>query len=485
MVLGNIINQVNDASGKITISVWKATDAVGGHHDFEVEVGNGWVCIGGGATGRHRVYKPSAGGFPFPPFAALTGANYLTGSFPSQDDTGQEDCKGWRMLSRDHIDPGGQLALNGYAIGMKHRDLTRQELISNLHVFKGFGISVQHPDFRVYVEQGFLLLGGGFRLDHSELDNADPPIQGGNIATASFPDSTISWRARSQDIQIPTSSSLEVIAIGIRENLKKPNPTGPSIGNVITTFSSSELLNPPPESPGSVNPDSVAQPLPGFALCGGGGAAHPSVSGSYLYALEPPTLENPPSIPPPRILDPFFEQTFTARSTSYGEKHTNTAYAMGIKFEPSVTGRGPGPGTQCDRLIPIIEAKSAVTLNPSSYPEDNVKDGKLDTMWMSMNTQNPSIRLSLQDQKPVCRVDIAWAGRNPTVYKFYIEVSTDNQNWGTPVFTGQSTGNTTAYESYPVNGNQAKWVRITVTDSGLGTGNSIAQISEIRVFSNV
>ena len=105
---------------------------------------------------------------------------------------------------------------------------------------------------------------------------------------------------------------------------------------------------------------------------------------------------------------------------------------------------------------------------------------------MSTNTQNPSIRLSLQEQRPVCRVDIAWADGNPTVYKFYIEVSTDAQQWGTPVFTGQSSGNTTDYESYPCNEKQAKFVRVTVKDSSLGspTGNSQAQISEIRVFSN-
>ena len=86
---------------------------------------------------------------------------------------------------------------------------------------------------------------------------------------------------------IPSPSVLEVFAIGIRENLKKPNPTGPSIGIVVTSFSSSESLNPPPLSPGGANPTSVAQPLPGFALCGGGGAADPSMVGGYLYALEP------------------------------------------------------------------------------------------------------------------------------------------------------------------------------------------------------
>jgi hypothetical protein len=342
MVLGEIINQVNDATGKITVSVWKVVDPLLAnppfHHNFEVEVGTGWACIGGGVTGRERVHKPSTSGFPGTQFGELTPAVYLTGSFPSSDDTGQSDWLGWRILARDHIEDIN-VTVTGYAIAMKHQDLTRDELISNLRVFKGFGMPVQHPDFRVYVEQGFLLVGGGFNV----ID-IDPSQGGGNLATGSFPDSTISWRARSQDIQIPTKSSLEIFAIGIRENLKKPNPGGPSIGNVVTTFSSDEKLNLPPDSPSSVSPVSIAKSLPGFALCGGGGAAHPSDSGSYLYALEPPTLENPPEIPPPRILDPFFEQTFTARSTSYREKHTTTAYAMGIRFEPLATSP-PWPWT--------------------------------------------------------------------------------------------------------------------------------------------
>ena len=190
-----------------------------------------------------------------------TGANYLTASFPSLDTSGQVDWKGWRVLSKDHIYPS-PFSLIGYAIGMKHQDLTRDESISNLHVFRGIGMAVPHPELRVYLEQGFsVLLGGGIHV-------VDQPVGGGNIATASFPDSTISWRGRSQDMEIPSPSVLEVFAIGIRENLKKPNPTGPSIGIVVTSFSSSESLYPPPISPGGANPTSVAQPLPGFALCG-------------------------------------------------------------------------------------------------------------------------------------------------------------------------------------------------------------------------
>ena len=60
----------------------------------------------------------------------------------------------------------------------------------------------------------------------------------------------------------------------------------------------------------------------------------------------------------------------------------------------------------------------------------------------------------------------------------------DAQQWVTG-FTGQGTGNTTDYESYTLNGSQARYVRLNVTDSGIGTGNSQAQISEIRVFSNI
>ena len=86
----------------------------------------------------------------------------------------------------------------------------------------------------------------------------------------------------------------------------------------------------------------------------------------------------------------------------------------------------------------------------------------------------------------MCRSDIAWADGNPRVYKFYIEVYTDAQNWQS-AFNGKSSGSTTDYEPYTFNEIQAKYVTVTVTDSGLGsaTGNSQAQISEIRVFSNV
>jgi hypothetical protein len=64
------------------------------------------------------------------------------------------------------------------------------------------------------------------------------------MATASFPNSNYSWMARSRDEDIPTPSRLRVFAIGTSLNLMKLNPTGPptSMGNVDTTFASSESL---------------------------------------------------------------------------------------------------------------------------------------------------------------------------------------------------------------------------------------------------
>jgi len=185
--------------------------------------------------------------------------NFLTMSRPSLDANGNEDWKGWAVASRDHeiADP---CKLVGFAIGMKVDGLSRDELISNLKLFRGEGMPVNHSEVNCYVEDGFLLLGGGF-------DVLDIPEGGGNMATASFPDSTFSWMARSRDEDIPTPCRLRVFAFGISPNLMKPNPAGPSIGSVSTAFASFE-------SPTSWTTVATRRPLPGYALCGGGACAH-------------------------------------------------------------------------------------------------------------------------------------------------------------------------------------------------------------------
>jgi hypothetical protein len=53
-VTGAVINAVEDISKKIILSVWTATAADLSSHDFQVDVGNDWVCIGGGATAQAK-----------------------------------------------------------------------------------------------------------------------------------------------------------------------------------------------------------------------------------------------------------------------------------------------------------------------------------------------------------------------------------------------------------------------------------------------
>jgi hypothetical protein len=152
-----------------------------------------------------------------------------------------------------------------------------------------------------------------------------------------------------------------------------------------------------------------------------------------------------------------------------------------INYKVSATG---DLADTCDKEVKITEATSSGNLNPQ-LPEPHVFDGKLDTKWISTNIAKPWIRVSLEGQTPVCRVEIAWAEGNNRKYKFYIEVSPDatgDQNWGTPVFTGESTGGTTSLEPYSVTAPPIKRVKITITESS--PGPVPIQISEIKVFSN-
>jgi hypothetical protein len=78
-------------------------------------------------------------------------------------------------------------------------------------------------------------------------------------------------------------------------------------------------------------------------------------------------------------------------------------------------------------------------------------------------------------------VDIAWADGNQRQYTFRIETSTDGSSFSN-VFSGKSSGTTTSPQKYSFDESPARYVRITITESHVGSSNSIAQISEIDVF---
>ena len=136
---------------------------------------------------------------------------------------------------------------------------------------------------------------------------------------------------------------------------------------------------------------------------------------------------------------------------------------------------------ECNNNLPV----SAVTSSAShaTFPPTNAIDNNPSTKWFSTITLNPFITLDLGSQKSVCSVDIAWADGNLHLYKFVVSVSNDGNTF-TNVFSGTTTGTTTSPEKYTFTAPQiAKFVKITITESTPGSTNSIAQISEIDLFS--
>jgi hypothetical protein len=165
---------------------------------------------------------------------------------------------------------------------------------------------------------------------------------------------------------------------------------------------------------------------------------------------------------------------------------------MGIKFTPAIPSRPPEipshpplggegqlPSAECNKEIAITDATSSG--NQLTFVPRNAIDRNPNTKWQSTFTSDPWIRLSLGGLKQVCRVDIIWA--DAAQYHFKISVSTGGAY--TDVLTKVRTGtSTTAAEPYTFAVTQANYIQITITQSTPGSPNSIAQISEISVFSN-
>ena len=104
-------------------------------------------------------------------------------------------------------------------------------------------------------------------------------------------------------------------------------------------------------------------------------------------------------------------------------------------------------------------------------------DGNLGTRWSGPG-DGAWIRLTLGSSATVQSLQIAWYHGNERISFFDVQTSADAATW-TTVFTGQSAGSTTSYETYDVADSVARYVRI------VGHGNSVndwTSITEIRVY---
>jgi hypothetical protein len=272
--VGTHLNTFHDASGKITVAVYKNVGNQPEPHFIEQEVlvGDGdMIAIGGGGVG---IENPGA---------------MLTASHPNND------LSGWVVSSKDHeIDSPHQLIT--YVIGLKIAGMTRAQLHSSVFVSINDSGSADHTDMATGIPNDqFVMVGGGFRVDWSGA---------GNLGTASFPDTETTWRARSQDADIADPANLRVYAMCLRRNLP--------VGQIHVSIGRADSIQAP-------HPFVVANVAPGFALVGGGAEVRTAGPGNYLWKLEPSTDNSP---------------TFSAAAKDHIHPSPGviTAYAMGIRL---------------------------------------------------------------------------------------------------------------------------------------------------------
>jgi len=120
--------------------------------------------------------------------------NLLTASYPI-------DQYSWEARNKDHmiVSPA---AITVYAIGIRRRD---GGTILESRIFKYSGPKAQHPS--VSVEPGFLLTGGGARVNWTGV---------GNILTSSYSAGDGTWNASSKDHSFADSATITAYAIGLK-----------------------------------------------------------------------------------------------------------------------------------------------------------------------------------------------------------------------------------------------------------------------------
>jgi vibriolysin len=231
-----------DASGRLTIAVFEryANTAANHNTNFAVTVPGDFVVIGGGGEGKE---SPSG--------------NMLTASYPDSGLTS------WLVSTKDHID-GDPVRVRAWAIGLKVAGLTAAQLRSYLTVSTATSAYVAHPDVTASLPAGYVLVGGGIKVNWSGS---------GNIATASAPYGGSAWRVRSKDHQESSPATAQAYAIGISSSI----PGVGTISNVINGGTSSVVAHPSYTTGLSA----------GYALSGCGAFVNWSGAGNLLWRIKP------------------------------------------------------------------------------------------------------------------------------------------------------------------------------------------------------
>ena len=115
------------------------------------------------------------------------------------------------------------------------------------------------------------------------------------------------------------------------------------------------------------------------------------------------------------------------------------------------------------------------------YLGANVLDGDLSNQSVFASRSNPAdLFLDLGEVWTVESLRLAWGGRTERTYEFEIATrASENEAWST-VFYGNSSGQTTEFETYNVKATQARFVRIRGLSNSRGSPWTL--ITEVRAF---
>jgi len=174
----------------ILLRLFAATSEPASHPSVEVDVPEDFSIVGGGAEVNWNGSDPG---------------NLLVASFPV-------DGRKWRASSKDHAVPS-PASLTAYAIAIENPG----GKLWDVRIFTQSSPVSTRPIASVALDSGYTLTGGGAL---AEADGA------GQLLTASFPSSSVSWEARSKDHLVPAQGRLTAFAIGVRgRNGQKFPPT--------------------------------------------------------------------------------------------------------------------------------------------------------------------------------------------------------------------------------------------------------------------
>lgn len=246
---------------KIQLELFKATGNSASHPNVTLTVPSDYKILGGGA----RVNWSGDG-------------NLLTASFP-------KDAQTWVAKAKDHSF-ASPATIDAWAIAIY--DPTD---LWEVDIFSTTSDSASHPLATANISNSFVLTGGGAAANWSG---------NGSLLTASYPEGTVGWTAKSKDHVVSESVSITAYAIGIRA---RNGASGPSVKIFTNTSSPAQ------------HPSTEVSTNSGYSLVGGGAQVNWRGNGNLLTASFPEGNQ----------------WKVASKDHSVAESCTITAYAIGIR----------------------------------------------------------------------------------------------------------------------------------------------------------